>query len=258
MTSLSTIVTRDRFATLTPEADTRHMKPETKLQNASARPSHFGTHPHSTLDSRLSGTVFIVDDDASVRRALTRLIKSAGYAVQAFASARDFLDSWRGDDEMTTCLVLDVSMPGLSGLDLQHELQAANALLPIIFITGHGDIPMSVQAMKEGAVDFLPKPVKDKVLLTAIKQALERAARERAVHDEIDDIRRRLDTLTPRERDVLRLVITGTLNKQIAYELGTVEKTIKVHRARVMEKMEVQSLAELVRIAERVAIGRAT
>jgi FixJ family two-component response regulator len=187
-----------------------------------------------------------------------RLIKSAGYEVQAFASARDFLDYWRTSDGGPSCLVLDVRMPRLSGLDLQHELQAANALLPIIFITGHGDIPMSVKAMKEGAVDFLPKPVKDKVLLNAIEQALERAVREHAGRDEIDDIRRRLDTLTPRELDVLRLVITGMLNKQIAYELGTVEKTIKVHRARVMEKMEVQSLAELVRIAERVGIGRST
>jgi FixJ family two-component response regulator len=216
------------------------------------------SHPSSTLPTRPSPTVFIVDDDASVRRALLRLIKSAGYEVQAFASARDFLDYWRTSDEGLGCLVLDVRMPGLSGLDLQHELQAANALLPIIFITGHGDIPMSVKAMKGGAVDFLPKPVKDKVLLNAIEQALERAAREREVHDEIDDIRRRLDTLTPRELDVLRLVITGMLNKQIAYELGTVEKTIKVHRARLMEKMEVQSLAELVRIAERVGVGRPT
>jgi FixJ family two-component response regulator len=191
-----------------------------------------------------------------VRRALTRLIKSACYAVQAFASARDFLDYWRVADEGPACLVLDVRMPGLSGLDLQHELQAANTPLPIIFITGHGDIPMSVKAMKDGAVDFLPKPVKDKVLLNAIEQALERAARERAVHDEIYDIRRRSDTLTPRELEVLRLVITGMLNKQIAYQLGTVEKTIKVHRARVMEKMAVQSLAELVRIAERAGLGK--
>jgi FixJ family two-component response regulator len=191
-----------------------------------------------------------------VRRALTRLIKSAGHAVQAFASARDFLDYWRVDDEGPACLVLDVRMPGLSGLDLQHELQAANTPLPIIFITGHGDIPMSVKAIKDGAVDFLPKPVKDKVLLNAIEQALERAARERAAHDEIADIRRRLETLTPRELEVLRLVITGMLNKQIAYQLGTVEKTIKVHRARVMEKMEVQSLAELVRIAERAGLGQ--
>jgi FixJ family two-component response regulator len=212
----------------------------------------------SNPDPRRSplSTVFLVDDDPSVRNALKRLIRSAGYEVQAFASARDFLDCWRADEEGRGCLILDVRMPGLSGLGLQHHLQAANALLPIIFITGHGDIPMSVQAMKQGAVDFLPKPVKDKLLLNAIEQALERSAREHAAHEEIDDIRRRLDTLTPRELEVLRLVVTGMLNKQIAYQLGTVEKTIKVHRARVMEKMEVQSLAELVRLAERVGIGK--
>jgi FixJ family two-component response regulator len=147
-------------------------------------------------------------------------------------------------------------MPGLSGLDLQQELQSANAPLPIIFITGHGDIPMSVKAMKHGAVDFLPKPVKDHALLGAIDQALERALRERSLQDELDDIHRRLASLTPREVEVLRLVIIGMLNKQIAYQLGTVEKTIKVHRARVMEKMEVQSLAELVRLAERAGIGK--
>jgi FixJ family two-component response regulator len=202
-------------------------------------------------------TVFLVDDDASVRRALTRLIKSAGYQAQAFSSAREFLDYWKGGTEGPACLVLDVRMPGLSGLDLQHELQSANALLPIIFITGHGDIPMSVKAMKDGAVDFLAKPVKDKVLLKAIEQALERAVQERSVHDELDTIHRRLDSLTPRELEVLRLVINGMLNKQIAYQLGTVEKTIKVHRARVMEKMEVQSLAELVRLTERAGIGKA-
>jgi FixJ family two-component response regulator len=200
-------------------------------------------------------TVFIVDDDASVRRALTRLIKSAGYEVQAFASARDFLEHGTAGCDGPACLVLDVRMPGLSGLDLQQELEAANALLPIIFITGHGDIPMSVKAMKHGAVDFLPKPVKDKVLLSAIEQALDRAVRERSAHDELDDIRGRLETLTPRELEVLRLVITGMLNKQIAHRLGTVEKTIKVHRARVMEKMQVQSVAELVRLAERAGIG---
>ena len=209
-----------------------------------------------TLKPPRSATVFLVDDDASVRKALTRLIKSAGYQVQAFASARDFLEHWATADDGPACLVLDVRMPGLSGLDLQQELQSANAPLPIIFITGHGDIPMSVKAMKHGAVDFLPKPVKDKALLGAIAQALERAVRERSVHDKLDDIRRRLETLTSREVEVLRLVITGMLNKQIAHQLGTVEKTIKVHRARVMEKMEVQSLADLVRIAERAGIGQ--
>ena len=199
-------------------------------------------------------TVFLVDDDASVRRALTRLIKSAGYTVQAFASARDFLEYWRANDDRLGCLVLDVRMPGLSGLDLQHELHAVNALLPIIFITGHGNIPMSVKAMKEGAVDFLPKPVRDKELLTAIEQALARVGHDHAERIELEDIDRRVKTLTPREREVMALVVRGLLNKQIAFELGTVEKTVKVHRARVMEKMEVESLAELVRLAEKVGM----
>jgi FixJ family two-component response regulator len=202
-------------------------------------------------------TVFLVDDNASVRRALTRLIKSAGYNVQAFASAREFLDHRRVSGEGISCLVLDVRMPGLSGLDLQHELQAMNTLLPIIFITGHGDIPMSVKAMKDGAVDFLPKPVKDRVLLNAIEQALARGALEQDKRQEVENLQKRLDTLTPREREVMSLVVRGLLNKQIAFELGTVEKTVKVHRARVMEKMEAQSLPELVRIAERIGVGRA-
>jgi FixJ family two-component response regulator len=197
-----------------------------------------------------------VDDDPSVRKALTRLISSAGHTVQAFPSARHFLDYWSGGDERPACLVLDVRMPDLSGLDLQHKLQATNALLPIIFITGHGNVPMSVKAMKEGAVDFLPKPVQDKELLTAIEQALARARHEVGEWREIQDIKRRLDTLTPREREVMALVVRGLLNKQIASELGTVEKTVKVHRARVMEKMEVDSLAELVRLAERAGIAR--
>jgi FixJ family two-component response regulator len=211
---------------------------------------------HSTLDTRHSvATVLLVDDDNSVRRALTRLIKSAGYAVQAFASARDFLEYWRITNEGPACLVLDVRMPGLSGLDLQHELLASNTLLPIIFITGHGDIPMSVKAMKEGAVDFLPKPVKDKDLLNAIEQALARANHDLREQKELEDVQRRLKTLTPREREVMTLVVRGLLNKQIAFELGTVEKTVKVHRARVMEKMGVQSLADLVRLAEKVDLA---
>ena len=211
---------------------------------------------HREARSSAVSTVFLVDDDGAVLKALKRLISSAGYEVQAFASARDFLDSWRADERGRSCLVLDVRMPGLSGLDLQHQLQAAKTLLPVILITGYGDIPMSVKAMKDGAVDFLPKPVKDKLLLTAIGQALERCDQERAAHDEIDDIQRRLNTLTPREREVMQLVVAGMLNKQIAFQLGTVEKTVKVHRARVMEKMEVQSLAELVRIAERAGAGK--
>ena len=202
-------------------------------------------------------TVFVVDDDLSVRKALTRLIRSAGHNVQPFASALDFLEHWRATDTAPACLVLDISMPGLSGLDLQRELLAANTRIPIIFITGHGDIPMSVRAMKDGAVDFLAKPVKDKALLKAVEQALAGAERIHAETLEMQDLHRRFDCLTPREREVMTLVVRGLLNKQIAFELGTVEKTVKVHRARVMEKMEVQSLAELVRIAERVGIGEA-
>jgi FixJ family two-component response regulator len=200
-------------------------------------------------------TVFLIDDDSSVRRALTRLIKSAGYPVLAFASAGEFLENNVPSDGLA-CLVLDIRMPGLSGLDLQGELQKRDSILPIIFITGHGDIPMSVKAMKAGAVDFLPKPVKDKELLHAIEQALARAGRESTERSEIADIRRRSVTLTPREREVMELVVTGMINKQIAYELGTVEKTIKIHRARVMEKMKAGSLAELVRIAERIGIPK--
>jgi FixJ family two-component response regulator len=196
-------------------------------------------------------TVFLVDDDASVRRALTRLIKSAGHHVQTFASAREFLEGdWHNHG--LACLVLDVRLPGLSGLDLQRELQTGKETLPIIFITGHGDIPMSVKAMKDGAVDFLPKPVKDTDLLRAIEQAFGRAVRDRAEREELEEIQRRIDSLTPREREVMALVVRGLLNKQVAFELGTVEKTIKVHRARVMDKMQVKSLAELVRLAEKV------
>jgi FixJ family two-component response regulator len=200
-------------------------------------------------------TVFLIDDDASVRRALARLIKSAGYQVQTFVSAREFLDSMP-DRAGPACLVLDVRMPGLSGLDLQRELQAANATLPIIFITGHGDIPMTVKAMKDGAVDFLPKPVKDKDLLRAIELALARSVRERAARDELEEIQSRVEKLTAREREVMSLVVKGWLNKQIAVELGTVEKTIKVHRARVMDKMQVESLADLVRTAEHAGIRK--
>ena len=213
---------------------------------------------HSTLDSRHSlATVLLVDDDASVRKALTRLIKSAGYKVQSFGSAREFLDAHVVEVVEKACLVLDISMPGLNGFDLQKELDAAAAVLPIIFITGHGDIPMSVRAMKSGAVDFLPKPVKDKALMAAVEQALARADREFSERMELASIQKRLASLTPREREVMALVVRGFLNKQIAFELGTVEKTVKVHRARVMEKMAALSLPELVRLAERAGFGKA-
>jgi FixJ family two-component response regulator len=196
-------------------------------------------------------TVFLVDDDVSVRRALARLIKSAGYQVRSFASAREFLDGGCSN-EGPGCLVLDVRMPGLSGMDLQRELQRTRLILPIVFITGHGNIPMTVNAMKAGAVDFLQKPVRDKDLLHAIEQALARAVRERAELKEGKDIQSRVEKLTTREREVMNLVVRGLLNKQIAFELGTAEKTIKVHRARVMEKMKVNSLADLVRLAEKI------
>ena len=198
-------------------------------------------------------TVFLVDDDASVRKALTRLIKSAGHQVESFASAQEFIES-KPETTGVACLVLDVRMPGLSGLDLQRELLAANAILPIIFITGHGDVPTSVRAMKAGAVDFLQKPVKDKDLLTAIEQSLARAARDQSEREEIAAIRQRVESLSPREFEVMALVVTGMLNKQIAAKLGIVEKTIKVHRGRVMDKMGVNSLAELVRVAEKIGV----
>lgn len=203
-----------------------------------------------------ASNVFLVDDDASVRRALARLIKSAGHHVQTFASAQEFLGTPGSVAEKAGCLVLDVSMPGLTGIDLQRELQSKNCNLPIVFITGHGNIPMSVKAMKAGAVDFLPKPVNDTVLLGAIEQAMIRAARNRAARREVEEAQRRVETLTARERQVMPLVARGLPNKVIAFELGTVEKTIKVHRARIMRKMQVQSLADLVRLVEKLRIAR--
>jgi len=197
----------------------------------------------------LNSTVFVVDDDASVRKALARLLASAGYVVETFASAREFLD--RGHFQDTSgCVVLDIRMPGLSGLDLQRELKAFTPPIPIIFITGHGDVPTSVRAMKDGAVDFLTKPIDDKDLLSVVRQAIARNGEARKHHAELRELQRRASTLTPREREVMELVVRGRLNKQTAAELGTVEKTIKVHRARVIEKMGVESLAELVRMAE--------
>ena len=196
--------------------------------------------------------VFVVDDDPSVRKSLTRLIASAGYTVQAFASAREFLA--RVEPRGACCLVLDVRMPGLTGLDLQEALAHALHRTPIIFITGHGDVPMSVRAMKGGAVDFLTKPFDVESLLEAIQRAV--AQDVRTLHDEAHTrhIRERVQTLTPRETEVFALVVTGMLNKQIAGELGIGEKTVKVHRARVMEKMHAGSVAELVRLADGVGV----
>jgi FixJ family two-component response regulator len=199
-------------------------------------------------------TVFVVDDDPAVLKSLARLLRSARLDVATFSSPREFLE--RHDPSAPGCCVLDVAMPGLNGLELQEALTAKGSELPIIFLTGHGDIPMSVQAMKRGALDFLTKPVHDEDLLKAVHVAIEKDRLQRQTRAEVTEIQQRLATLTPREREVMEHVISGQLNKQTAADLGTVEKTIKVHRARVMEKMKVQSLAELVRLAERARIGR--
>jgi FixJ family two-component response regulator len=198
--------------------------------------------------------VFIIDDDESVCRSLTRLIRAAGYQTESFDSAEVFLarEYYGG----IGCILLDFQLPGLTGIDLQQALAAANYSLPIVFISGHGDIPITVRAMKQGAVDFLTKPFAEPELLAAIARAVEQCKLDRREEREIESIQQRLATLTPREREVMALVVSGRLNKQIAYELGVVEKTIKVHRARVMDKMQVTSLAELVRLAERIGIPR--
>ncbi|WP_244817015.1 response regulator transcription factor [Caballeronia sp. Lep1P3] len=198
--------------------------------------------------------VFIVDDDDSVRRALRRLLESVGFCVQAFASAQAFLNHQRAL-ATPACLVLDVQMPGVNGLELQRAMQGTSETLPIIFMTGHGDIAMTVSAMKAGATDFLAKPISDMALLDAIGAALERSANALARQMELDSIQRRIGRLTPREREVFALVADGLPNKQVACELGTVEKTVKVHRARVMEKMEAHSLAELVRMSDKAGIS---
>lgn len=197
-----------------------------------------------------NATVFVVDDDASVRKALARAIQAAGLNVKTFATARQFLD--QGSPEGPGCLVLDVRMPGLSGLDLQAELNSRNIRTPIIFITGHGDIPVTVKAMKGGAVDFLTKPFKVTNLIEVIQEAIRKDKRLQASRSKTAEMQRRIQTLTPREREVMALVVRGLLNKQIAVELGAAERTVKVHRGRVMQKMQVQSVAELVRAVEQV------
>jgi len=196
--------------------------------------------------------VFIIDDDASVRRSLERLFKSVGLKVEIFASAREFLKRERPDGP--SCIVLDVRMPGLSGFDLQDTLAEANFRVPIIFLTGHGNIPLSVRAMKAGAMDFIEKPFEDQVLLEAVQRGLEKDRQFRLKEAEVDEIKRRMETLTAREYEVFTHVIRGKLNKQVAYDLGIVEKTIKVHRAQVMRKMRADSLADLIRMAGKAGI----
>ena len=203
-----------------------------------------------------TATVFLVDDDLSILRALTRLLRVGGHQVSAFRSPRDFLA--QHDAAVPGCVVLDLAMPGLNGLELQAALAAAGCQRPIVFISGHGDVPSSVRAMKAGAVDFLTKPVSQENLLAAIQRAIECDRVMRQTRAELQAIDERLNRLTPREREVFQHVVAGQLNKQIAVDLGTVEKTVKVHRSRVMEKMGVRSLADLVRIAERIGLATIT
>jgi len=199
--------------------------------------------------------VFIVDDDASVRKSLVRSLRSAGWQTESFPTASAFLDFWNGDrPEAPACLVLDVQLPEIDGLQLQRELSARRNPLPIVFITGHGSIPMTVQAIKSGAVDLLPKPFERKDLLRAVRQGIEQDTQARQKLSDVSDIEHRAASLSPREREVLQYVVSGSLNKQIGRRLGVTEKTIKVHRGQVMRKMQASSFADLVRMAEKIGV----
>ncbi len=198
-------------------------------------------------------TIFVVDDDSAVRDSLKLLLRSVGQAVETFSSGQEFVDAY--SEDRPGCLVLDIRMPGMSGLEMQQKLNERHSILPIIFITGHGDVPMAVEAMQAGAVDFIQKPFRDQDLIDRINQALEKDTNNRAALGERNDIRRRLETLTPREREVLDLVVHGKANKVIAGDLKLSQRTVEIHRARVMEKMQASSLAHLVRMV--LEVGQA-